>query len=61
MDRDALIQAIALEEQLESYLKDQANLGIRSKISHAYVGYQAASARRAALQHLLEAADANGG
>lgn len=60
MDRDAIMQAIAIEEQMERYLKAQAGLGIRSEILHATVGYQATSARRAALQQLLTAADAAG-
>lgn len=59
MEQDAIIQAIAFEEQIERYLKAQADLGIRSEIPHAYVGYQATPARRAALQQLLKAADAS--
>lgn len=59
MDQDAIIQAIAVEEQIERYLKAQAGLGVRSEIPHAYVGYQATSARKAALQQLLKAADAS--
>lgn len=56
MNRDAIVEAIALEELIEQHLRTQARLGIRSEIPHAQIGYEASSARRAALQQLLEAA-----
>ena len=57
MTRDQLVEAINVERQLVEILHLEARRGVHSDIPHAQIGFEAATARHAALQRLLDVAD----
>lgn len=57
MTRKQLIEAIDVERQLVEILHLEARRGVHADIPHAQAGFEAATARHAALQRLLDVGD----